>query len=246
VGDRPDKRSGDGRSASWLDPATGVQALVDVQRRGLLAAGDLVDRLTRSVDGDGDEVDGQRQQPPASAAGSRIEGGPPPAVGATEDLVRLWVAVVRSGLDAFGQLLTSGAGARAKGGVGGATVDLASRVSAGVVRLDVVSRGPSPDGCRVADPGVEVWLHNGSDQAYTDLALHCGDLRASDGGALPATAVRFDPLVFDLPARSSRGIVVSADADVPPAIYRGVILTTGAPDVWLPIEVVVVGAAAGA
>ena len=85
----------------------------------------------------------------------------------------------------------------------------------------------------------EVWLHNGSEAAYADVGLHCGDLRASHGGVLPAASVRFDPSVVDLPARSSRGVVVSVDADVPPGTYRGVVLAAGVPDAWLPIEVVV-------
>jgi hypothetical protein len=239
VGDRPDNRNDDRRPASWLVPATGVQALVDVQRRGLLAAGDLVDRLIRSVDGDGDERGGRREDVPAGAAAARPQGGPSPAVGATEDLMRLWVDVVRLGLDAFGQFLAPGAGAGVR--TGQASVDLATGASTGVVRLEVVRRSPSSDadGGRAVGGGVEVWLHNGTGQAYAGLALHCGDLRASDGGALPSTTVQFDPHVLDLPARSSRGVVVSVDADVPPATYRGVILATGVPDVWLPIEVAV-------
>jgi len=241
VGDRRDNRSDDRRPASWLDPATGVQALVEVQRRGLLAAGDLVDRLIRSVDGEGDERDGRREDVPAGAAAARPQGGPSPAVGATEDLMRRWIEVVRLGLDAFGQFLAPGAGGGADAGTGHATVDLATGASTGVVRLEVVRRSPSSEagGGRAVGGGVEVWLHNGSGQAYAGLVLHCGDLRASDGGALPSTAVRFDPHVLDLPVRSSRGVLVSVDADVPPATYRGVILATGVPDVWLPIEVAV-------
>jgi hypothetical protein len=84
-----------------------------------------------------------------------------------------------------------------------------------------------------------VWLHNGSGAAYSDVGLHCGDLRASDRTVLPAASVRFDPSVVDLPARSSRGVVVSVDADVPSGTYRGVVLAAGVPDAWLPIEVVV-------
>jgi hypothetical protein len=69
--------------------------------------------------------------------------------------------------------------------------------------------------------------------------LHCGDLRAADGAVLPAVSVRFDPPDVDLPARSSRGVGVSVDTDVPVGAFHGVVLATGIPDAWLPIEVVV-------
>jgi hypothetical protein len=55
---------------------------------------------------------------------------------------------------------------------------------------------------------------------------------------LPATSVQFDPSVTDLPARSSRGVVVSLNTDPPTGTYRGVVLAAGVPDAWLPIEVV--------
>jgi hypothetical protein len=87
-----------------------------------------------------------------------------------------------------------------------------------------------------------VWLHNGTAEAKTGLRLHAGDLRAHDGSTLPASALRFDPPSLDeLPARSSRGVIVTADvADgLPAGVYRGVLLVAGAPDVWLPIVVTV-------
>jgi hypothetical protein len=90
----------------------------------------------------------------------------------------------------------------------------------------------------------EVWLHNGTGEPRTGLRLHCGDLRAHDGSTLPASVLRFDPASLDeLPARSSRGVVVVAEvADgVPGGAYRGVLLVAGAPDVWLPIVVTVAG-----
>ncbi len=241
MGDRRDNGSGDGRSPPWLDPAAGVQALVDVQRRGLLAASDLVDRLVRSVDG---ESAGGHGVPAGTAATSGPHGDGFSAAGATEDLARLWVDVVRLGLDTFGELLTPGATGRTRV-AGGATVDVPTATSSGVVRLTV------GHGAAAAD--VEVWLHNGSGRAYTGLVPHCGDLRSSDGGVLPAAAVGFDPPVVGLPARSSRGVVVSVigsangsqdgsgngEAGVPPGTYRGLILVTALPEVWLPVEVVV-------
>ena len=230
MGDRQD-HGGDRRSGTGPDPTAHVRGLVDAEHRGLLAANELVDRLIRSVDGD------DHATPPATDPGAVPRETAPAGGGQTDQLMRLWANVVRLGLDTFGHLLTSGASG-ADGGARGATLDVAAGASTGVVRIGVVPPAPSSGG-GTPGAGAEVWLHNGSEAAYADVGLHCGDLRASHGGALPAASVRFDPSVVDLPARSSRGVVVSVDADVPPGTYRGVVLAAGVPDAWLPIEVVV-------
>jgi hypothetical protein len=248
VGDRPDNRSGDRQARSWLDPTTGVQALVEVQRRGLLAAGDLVDRLTRTLDGDTGDGGGSGRPPGDVAAGAAASdsGSPGSAARAADDLVQLWMDVVRLGLDLFGQVVAPRPDVRPDGGADGATVDLATGASTGLVRIRVTSPEPGSGGRGSVGSRQEIWMHNGSGEHFTGLALHCGDLRASDGSVLPAGAVQFDPQVIDLPARSSRGIVVSVQADAPPGIYRGVVLTAGLPEVWLPIEVVMLGESTGA
>lgn len=235
--DRQHSRS-DRRPASRLDPATGIQALVDVQRRGLHAANELVDRLVRSVDGERDDVgDADPYDTSAGSGASRRDASAAPfAPGPTDDLVRLWVEVVRLGLETFGQFLMPGGPGRPGGGAGAAALDVATAASTGVVRV-VMPPAPS-SGANTDRAGAEVWLHNGSADAYSEVALHCGDLRASDGTVLPAASVRFDPSVMDLPARSSRGVIVSVGADTPPGTYRGVVLAAGVPDAWLPIEVV--------
>jgi hypothetical protein len=236
VGDRQDSTS-DPRSESRLDPTTGVRALVDVQRRGLLAANELVDRLVRSVDGEGDGPGGPHDTSAGGAAGPR-DAAASSTPGPTDDLVRLWVEVVRLGLDTFGQFLMPGGPGRPDSAAHGATLDVPTGASTGVVRVSDVPPAPPSDG-DTDRAGAEVWLHNGSAADYSDVALHCGDLRASDGAVLPAASVRFDPSVVDLPARSSRGVAVSVSADVPPGTYHGVVLATGLPDAWLPIEVVI-------
>ncbi len=207
-----------------------------MQRRGLLAANELVERLVRSVDGDRDSPAGPHDTSAGEAALHR-DAAAPSAGGLTDDLVRLWVEVVRLGLDTFGPLLTRAGPGGPEGDARGATLDVATAASTGVVRVSVVPPAPSSDG-GTDRAGAEVWLHNGSAADYSDVALHCGDLRASDGAVLPAASVRFDPSVVDLPARSSRGVAVSVGADVPPGTYRGVVLAAGVPDAWLPIEVV--------
>jgi len=234
VGDRQDSSS-DRRPGSRLDPAQGVRALVDVQRRGLLAANELVDRLVRSVDGD--DIDGTEPHDTSAGSGAprRDASTAPSAAGPTDDLVRLWVEVVRLGLETFGQFLMPGGPGRPDSAAHGATLDVPTGASTGIVRVSDVP--PASDG-GTDRAGAELWLHNGSAADYSDVALHCGDLRASDGAVLSAASVRFDPSVVDLPARSSRGVAVSVSADVPPGTYRGVVLAAGVPDAWLPIEVV--------
>lgn len=235
--DRQHSRS-DRRPESGLDPAPGIQALVEVQRRGLHAANELVDRLVRSVDGE-DDYAGVAHPYDTSAgigAGRPDASAAPSAAGPTDDLVRLWVEIVRLGLETFGQFLMPGGPGRPDSGSHMATLDVATAASTGAVRV-VVPRAPT-SGANTDRAGAEVWLHNGSADAYSDVALHCGDLRASDGTVLAAASVRFDPSVMDLPARSSRGVVVSVRADAPPGTYRGVVLAAGVPDAWLPIEVV--------
>jgi hypothetical protein len=235
VGDGHD-HGGGRRAGPALDDLPGARALVDVERRSLLAANELVDRLVRSVDGDRDDhagaaTDGRAPsgRDGAAAAGTRL--------GPADDLMRLWLQLVRVGLDALGHLLPhDGAGERAAG-PHVATVDT-DGTATGAVRISVTPVEPSAaDGAN--RPGAEVWLHNGSRFPVSGVALHCGDLRAADGAVLPAASVRFDPPVVDLPARSSRGVDVSVDADLPAGTYRGVVLAAGIPDAWLPVEVVV-------
>jgi hypothetical protein len=237
VDDRQESGS-DRRSGSRLDPAKGVQALADVQRRGLLAASELAERLVRSVDGDGEGAGRAAHDDTAAdrSASHRETPMAPPAGGPVDDLVRLWAEVVRLGLETFGPFLRPGVPGRPDSGSAVATLDVDTATSTGVVRV-VVSATPLPD-ADTDHADAEIWLHNGRAKAYSDVALHCGDLRASDGAVLPAASVRFDPAVTDLPARSSRGVVVSVHADLPPGTYRGVVLAAGVPDAWLPIEVV--------
>lgn len=88
----------------------------------------------------------------------------------------------------------------------------------------------------------EIWLHNGKGAPAGPLALRCGPLSAADGSELDGTAVQFEPReVEQLPARSSRGVLVSLRPGerVRPGTYRGTIQADGAPALWLPLEVAV-------
>jgi hypothetical protein len=233
---------------SMLDPAANARALGEIQRRGLRAAGELVDRLIGAVDGEGrgeaaaaddgdDRADGSR-----TAAGSSGESAASPPA----DLLQLWMDVFQRGLQAMAAMARPD-GAQAAGGGPIATADVGRGTATGAVQVTVGAdrSGVVPAGSN-GQPGrtgsAEVWLHNGTSEARSGLRLHTGDLRTHDGSTLPAPALRFDPPSLDeLPARSSRGVMVVADVTdaVPGGVYRGVLLVAGAPDVWLPIVVTV-------
>jgi hypothetical protein len=229
---------GDDRGGAPLfNPSAGIRALADVQRRGLIAAGELVDRLIGAVDGD------PSPSVPGRAARPTPHGDPQ-----TLDVVNVWIEVFQRGLQAMIPATRSYSPA-AINEAQIASADLASGTTTGAVHIQAAADSGSPDN---GDGGssrggrrggsAEVWLHNGTSEPVLGLRLHAGDLRAHDGRMLPESALRFDPPSLDeLPARSSRGVVVVADVaeGVPGGVYRGVLLVTGVPDVWLPIVVTV-------
>jgi hypothetical protein len=95
-----------------------------------------------------------------------------------------------------------------------------------------------------AAPGAataEVWLHNRGPDDMGKVTLRCSDLLSHDGTVIAARLLRFEPDIVPMPARSSRGVTVEIGIDehIAPGSYRGMLLTDGHPDVWLPIELVV-------
>jgi hypothetical protein len=88
----------------------------------------------------------------------------------------------------------------------------------------------------------ELFLNNPTVRDVHGLHMHCGGLWSHDGTPL-AGGVTFDPDTIDvLHARSSRGVTVSTSSNgtaAVPGTYRGIVLVTGLPDAWLPVEVVV-------
>ena len=86
----------------------------------------------------------------------------------------------------------------------------------------------------------EVWLHNRGPDDMGKVALRCSDL-LTRRQPIAARLMRFEPDIVPMPARSSRGVTVEVDIDehVAPSSYRGMLVTDGHPDVWLPIELVI-------
>jgi hypothetical protein len=237
VGDGRGDGGEDGGGTPLFNPSAGIRALADVQRRGLIAAGELVDRLIGAVDGDlSPSVPGRATRPT------------PDDDPQTLDFVNIWIEVFQRGLQAMIPA-TRSYGTAATNGAQIATADLARGTTTGAVHIQADADSGSPDnGGGGSTRGVrrrgsaEVWLHNGTPEPLLGLRLHAGDLRAHNGTTLPESALRFDPPSLDeLPGRSSRGVVVTAEvADgIPGGVFRGVLLVTGVPDVWLPIVVTV-------
>jgi hypothetical protein len=195
--------------------------LAEIQARSLRAAGDLVDRLAQSVDG-------TTTSPPDAEPAASDD-----AASGMTDAARLfdvWIELLQRASNTF-----AGRAAPPSRDEQRADVDLAVDGTTERITFAVDTAGT-----QYADLP-EVWLHNGTAVSLGPIALQCGELRASDGAALTAS-IHFDPPVVDsLPARSSRGVAVSVAAatELSEGRYRGIIQADGAPQMWLPVEVVV-------
>jgi len=201
--------------AAVFDPAANIRALGAVQSQGLRAATEIVDRFVKlAANGsNGSDHDGEPQstsQPKASPASA-------PKV---ERVVATW----ESQMNRLANTV-SGAGPMSNGA---ATLDLNAAGTTAGIHVETQSPGPV---C------TEVWLHNGGSTNLGDIVLRCSDLLSHNGDVIKADTVGFDPAPVPMPARSSRGTVVTialAD-DVSPGIYRGTVLVDGHPHMWLPL-----------
>ena len=86
-----------------------------------------------------------------------------------------------------------------------------------------------------------MWLHNRGPDDRPDVRLQCSDLLSHEGNVIRADAVLIDSAVVPMPRRSSRGVVITINLapDVLPGIYRGTLLASGHPDLWLPVVLTV-------
>ncbi|MBV8862623.1 MAG: hypothetical protein JO259_12300 [Mycobacterium sp.] len=204
--------------ASVFDPAANARALSVIQAEGFRAASEILDRFVGMV-GDGGE------RPPTAnreAVGSTDPYGPAVgAVGALEQLTRAWWATI-------GQLLLRQGPGAAQTSRDSATLDLGEPNTNGQLRV------------ALSEPGLasgELWLHNRGHSDLGSVRLRCSDLLTHESHRIDSHAVHFDPEMVPMPARSSRGVTVKIA--VPPNVqagpYRGMVLVTGHPDVWLPV-----------
>lgn len=206
--------------AAAFDPAANLQVLSELQRKGLEAARQLVERFAGTIDG----RDGAAGRYPGGGPSPGDDSGPTSAV---DGLIDLWAELakgtMRAVLAQVAQVVAPAGGDGAPGGVKRVVVDRSGQQGAPVA-------------------ATEIWLHNESQSERRDLRPHCGELRSADGVRLSASVVFEPPRIDRLPGRSSQGLMARVREIADDAIagtYRGVVLVDGLPDVWLTLEVVV-------
>ena len=231
-----------------LDPAANARALGEVQRRGLNAARELVERVASAVD----RPENARQPFgwPAGGAGSNGAGGqtPPELV---NRLMQGWWELTMNTMTAFLPNWTGGPpnhdrrpGPGSPGRNGSRedpagphdpapTVDVTPESGPVIWHLEVDSDGS-------LHRGGQLWLRNPSPKPLGFLRLSVSDLRADSGATIASSQVCLDPSsVKKFPARSARGVEVELrlDGRVASGTYRGVVRGDGAVDLHIPIEI---------
>jgi hypothetical protein len=207
--------------ASVFDPAANARALSAIQAEGFRAASRIVDRFVRAVESNsGGDGAGTPPRAEATNVNGAVDG-----MKEFERLTRAWWSMT-------GQFLLRSIPATAKTGSESVSLDVSDPGSKRGVNFDVA----------VGDSAsCEVWLHNRGPDDRGDVRLHASDLLSHDGNVIPAGGLRIDTAVVPMPARSSRGVTVTIDvaSDVRPGVYRGTLLATGNPDLWLPVVLTV-------
>jgi hypothetical protein len=219
--------------ASVFDPAANARALSAIQAEGFRAASRVVDRFAQIA---GNVSGGPRR--PTDPDAAKATASPTPGLNPDVDLIiTTWWTMV-------GQMFRAMRGETVSGDATPVTVDanvdadVDANVDANVDVATDVATGAVQLG---SGETAEIWLHNSGGDDSADTVLRCSDLLAHDGAVIASTAVAFTPAVVPLPARSSRGVAIRVETgdDVKPGSYRGTILLSDHPGVWLPIAVVV-------
>jgi hypothetical protein len=199
-----------------------LKALSEIQVEGIRAASNLVDRFIRSA--------AENLDPPAeNRTDSTLTGDQrSDLLGATavEPLLWSWWSMVAQLYLGHQPPASAPAATETIG------MDLSGVVATGRVEVEAVAGGAAV---------TEVWLHNRGLADLGHVHLRCGDLLADHGGVLGADAVKMQPEVVPMPARSSRGIEFRVEVadDVRPGVHRGTLLVQDHPDLWLPVVVTV-------
>jgi hypothetical protein len=203
--------------ASVFDPAANARALSAIQAEGFRAASRIVNRFVRAVE--------PNAEAPVSDADTGDRSAPGGGIQEFERLTRAWWSMA-------GQFLLRSLPATAKAGSEPVSLDVSGAGTRHAVNFDVAV-GESASS--------EIWLHNRGSEDRGDVRLHASDLLSHDGSVISATAVRIDTEVVPMPARSSRGVLVTIDISpqVRPGVYRGTVLASGNPDLWLPVTLTV-------
>lgn len=211
--------------ASVFDPAANARALSAIQAEGFRAASRIVDQFVRAV---GSSTNGEANAPlvdstngnaPANANGA-IDG-----IQEFERLTRTWWSMV-------GQFLLRSMPLTPTAGSESVSLDVNNPDAKRAVNLDAPVGGSANS---------EVWLHNRGPDDRGEVRLRCSDLVSHEGAVIPADAMQLDTAVVPMPARCSRGVAITVDIapEVQPGVYRGTLLASGHPDLWLPVMVTV-------
>ena len=213
--------------ASVFDPAANARALSAIQAEGFRAASRIVDRFVRAVESNsGGEATVSPSEPAATNGHATANGnGAVDGIKEFERLTRAWWSLT-------GQFLLR-------------SIPATARPNSDVVSLDVgdpgAKHGVNFDVAVGDSASCEVWLHNRGADDRGDVQLRASDLLSHDGNVIAAATLRIDTAIVPMPARSSRGVTITIDvaAEVRPGVYRGTLLASGNPDLWLPIALTV-------
>jgi hypothetical protein len=211
--------------ASVFDPAANARALSAIQAEGFRAASRIVDQFVRAV---GSSTNGEATATPADSTNGDVPVNANGAVDGIQELERL----TRAWWSMVGQFLLRSMPLTPTAGSASVSLDVNNPDAKRAVNLDAGVGGSA---------SAEVWLHNRGPDDRGDVQLHSSDLLSHDGDVIRADAVRMDAAVVPMPARSSRGVVITIDiaAEVGPGVYRGTLLASGHPDLWLPVVLTV-------
>jgi hypothetical protein len=213
--------------ASVFDPAANARALSAIQAEGFRAASRIVDQFVRAVGSNTNGGATATQADTRATNGDTAVNGTGAADGIPEleRLTRAWWSMI-------GQFLLR-------------SMPLTPAPDSESVSLDV----NNPDAKRAVNleapvggsANAEVWLHNRGPEDRGDVRVRCSDLLSHDGDVIRADAVRIDTAVVPMPARSSRGVAITIDVapEVRPGVYRGTLLASGHPDLWLAVMLTV-------
>jgi hypothetical protein len=210
--------------AAVFDPAANARALSAIQAEGFRAASRIVDRFVRAVGTDGNTATVPTAD--TGATDSRAVGDTGPnGLQEFERLTRAWWSLV-------GQGLLRSMPTAAPAGSDVVSLDVSDPKSTGAVTLHATVGGRAD---------AEVWLHNRGPDDRGKVALRSSDLLSHEGDVIFADAVQMDSAVVAMPRRSSRGVAITVNLapDVRPGVYRGTLLGSGHPDLWLPIVLTV-------
>jgi hypothetical protein len=210
--------------ASVFDPAANARALSAIQAEGFRAASRIVDQFVRAV---GSSPNGEATAAPADSSNGNAgvnANGAVDGIQEIERLTRAWWSMVGQFLLRSMPLTSTGSDS--------VSLDVNNPDAKPAVNLEAPLGGSA---------NCEVWLHNRGPDDRGDVRLRCSDLLSHEGKVIGADAVHMDTAVVPMPARSSRGVAVTVDIapEVGPGVYRGTLLASGHPDLWLPVMLTV-------